>query len=325
MPSVPERPVIPVSDVCLDARNLRLGHRGRRTGAFSLACENLDLQIRDEEFVVIVGPSGCGKTTFLEAVAGLVPVAAGDLELAGKPIKGPGPERSLVFQHASLYPWRTVLANVLFGPQMLGKLTDEVRARAVRLLEIVGLASVADKYPHELSGGMKQRVNLARALATDPTLLLLDEPFGALDAQTRENLQDELLRIWQADSVSTKKTAMFVTHDVNEAVLLADRVIVFSPSPAHVALEVVIDAPRPREAAWRRSAEFLAYGDKILEALHQQQDDSVPEAPADPEGSVINHDNGVTTGNAERTAASGETSNGNNGAVGTVHLGATAP
>ena len=225
-------------NVCLDARDLLLGHKARRGGAFSTACLDLNLQIRDEEFVVIVGPSGCGKTTFLEAVAGLVPVAGGFLELGGRPITGPGPERSLVFQHASLYPWRTVLDNVLFGPQVQGRLTAEARKRAEDLLEIVGLAKVAKKYPHELSGGMKQRVNLARALATDPTLLLLDEPFGALDAQTRENLQDELLRIWQADAVGTKKTAMFVTHDVNEAVLLADRVLVFSPSPAHVALEV---------------------------------------------------------------------------------------
>jgi NitT/TauT family transport system ATP-binding protein len=271
-------------NVCLDARDLLLGHKARRGGAFSTACLDLNLQIRDEEFVVIVGPSGCGKTTFLEAVAGLVPVAGGFLELGGRPITGPGPERSLVFQHASLYPWRTVLDNVLFGPQVQGRLTAEARKRAEDLLEVVGLAKVAKKYPHELSGGMKQRVNLARALATDPTLLLLDEPFGALDAQTRENLQDELLRIWQAGAVGTKKTAMFVTHDVNEAVLLADRVLVFSPSPAHVALEVVIDVPRPRDAAWRRSAEFLAYGDKILSALHHE-----PVPASEP-----NHDHSVT-------------------------------
>jgi NitT/TauT family transport system ATP-binding protein len=304
-------------DVCLDARDLLLGHKSRRGGAFSTACEDLNLQIRDEEFVVIVGPSGCGKTTFLEAVAGLVPVAGGALELGGEPIKGPGPERSLVFQHASLYPWRTVLDNVLFGPQMQGRLTPEVQARAAELVEIVGLSTVAKKYPHELSGGMRQRVNLARALATDPTLLLLDEPFGALDAQTRENLQDELLRIWQADTVSAKKTAMFVTHDVNEAVLLADRVLVFSPSPAHVALEVVIDAPRPRNAAWRRSAEFLAYGDKILEALHHTN--TVSDNP------VRNDDNGVTIGNDDQAAGGGEQSTRADGALGTIRLGAATP
>jgi NitT/TauT family transport system ATP-binding protein len=293
-------------NICLDARGLLLGHKARRGGAFSTACLDLDLQIRDQEFVVIVGPSGCGKTTFLEAVAGLVPVAGGALELGGRPITGPGPERSLVFQHASLYPWRTVLDNVLFGPQVQGRLTAETRKRAEDLLEIVGLAKVAKKYPHELSGGMRQRVNLARALATDPTLLLLDEPFGALDAQTRENLQDELLRIWQADAV-TKKTAMFVTHDVNEAVLLADRVLVFSPSPAHVALEVVIDVPRPRDAAWRRSAEFLAYGDKILSALHH-----------DPAASEPNHDHSVTPAHDDSTDTTA-------GTVGELRLGAATP
>jgi sulfonate transport system ATP-binding protein len=298
-----------MSAICLDARDLLLGHKARRGGAFSTACLDLNLQIHDEEFVVIVGPSGCGKTTFLEAVAGLVPVAGGALELDGRPITGPGPERSLVFQHASLYPWRTVLDNVLFGPQVQGRLSAETRKRAEELLDVVGLAKVAKKYPHELSGGMKQRVNLARALATDPTLLLLDEPFGALDAQTRETLQDELLRIWQAGAVGTKKTAMFVTHDVNEAVLLADRVLVFSPSPARVALEVVIDVPRPRDAAWRRSAEFLAYGDKILSALHHEP------APA----SEPNHDNSVSPAHDDPTTI------GTSGTVGELRLGAATP
>ncbi|WP_432844850.1 ABC transporter ATP-binding protein [Amycolatopsis sp. CA-161197] len=310
------------SNVCLDARDLLLGHKARRGNAFSTAVLDLNLQIMDEEFVVIVGPSGCGKTTFLEAVAGLVPVAGGALEVGGKAVKGPGPERSLVFQHASLYPWRTVLDNVLFGPQVQGRLTPQVRARAEELLEIVGLSHVTGKYPHELSGGMKQRVNLARALATDPTLLLLDEPFGALDAQTRENLQDELLRIWQADTVSAKKTAMFVTHDVNEAVLLADRVLVFSPSPARVALEVKIDAPRPRNAAWRRSAEFLAYGDRILEALHHKPAEKTetpapaPESAAS-EDSARNHDNGVNSDQAAEHARAGRGS----ATQGTVRLG----
>jgi NitT/TauT family transport system ATP-binding protein len=257
--------------VALAARDLQLGHRSRRGGGFTLACRDLNLQIAEHEFVVIVGPSGCGKTTFLEAVAGLVPVAGGSLELSGRPITGPGPERSLVFQNASLFPWRTVMGNVLYGPQVQHKLTRQVRQRARDLVEVAGLTKVADRYPHELSGGMRQRANLARALATDPDLLLLDEPFGALDAQNRETLQDELLRIWQSDSPASRKTALFITHDVNEAVLLADRVLVFSPSPARVAQVVTIDVPRPRSADWRRSKEFLAYGDRILAALHQRE------------------------------------------------------
>ncbi len=274
-----------MTNVCLEARDLELGHRNRRTNTVTLACTDLNLQVREDEFVVIVGPSGCGKTTFLEAVAGLVPVSGGTLRLNGTNIGGPGPERSLVFQQSSLYPWRTVMSNVLFGLQVQRRLTPETRRKAEELLEIVGLSHVAGKYPHELSGGMKQRVNLARALATDPELILLDEPFGALDAQTREVLQDELLRIWQAGTVGARKTALFVTHDVNEAVLLADRVIVFSPGPGTVAHVVTIDTPRPRSVAWRRSAEFIAYGDEILAALHQETDSSTrDDAHGDPTG-----------------------------------------
>ncbi len=286
-----------MADKALVANGLQLIHKTRR--GLTLAVSDLDLYIDEHEFVVIVGPSGCGKTTFLEAVAGLVPVAGGELTLHGKKIAGPGPERSLVFQQASLYPWRTVLSNVLFGLEMQGRLTEQSRKRAHDLLEIAGLSHVVDKYPHELSGGMKQRVNLARALATDPALLLLDEPFSALDAQNREILQDELLRIWQADAA--KKTALFVTHDVNEAVLLADRVLVFSPSPGRVALEITIDAPRPRSAGWRRSAEFLAYGDRIIDALRHPK----PE-PRSHDDDVPAHHRGST-------------------AKGKVHMGATAP
>jgi sulfonate transport system ATP-binding protein len=300
--------------VALAAKDLRLGHRARRGGAFSLACDDLNLEIREHEFVVIVGPSGCGKTTFLEAVAGLVPVAGGRLELHGRPITGPGPERSLVFQHASLFPWRTVLDNVLFGPQVQRRLTPDATRRARDLLAVSGLADVADKYPHELSGGMRQRANLARALATDPDLLLLDEPFGALDAQNREILQDELLRIWQSDGPAARKTALFVTHDVNEAVLLADRVLVFSPSPAHVAHVLTIDVPRPRSADWRRSGEFLAYGDELLAALHQRQ------LPAQ-DRSVRNHDHGDA--HSDQRADHGRTGTAG-GTDGTLRLGAPA-
>jgi NitT/TauT family transport system ATP-binding protein len=259
-----------MSNVCLEAKDLQLGHRIRRTGAFTLAVSDLNLQIREHEFVVIVGPSGSGKSTFLESVAGLVPVTGGSLQLNGADIKGPGPDRSLVFQQASLFPWRTVLNNILYGLQVQRRLNADTRRHARELLEIVGLGNAADKYPHELSGGMKQRANLARALATDPKLLLLDEPFGALDAQTRENLQEELLRIWEADTSHGRRTALFITHDVAEAVLLADKVFVFSSAPATITKVVTVDVPRPRDVTWRRSAEFTAYCDEILTALHHE-------------------------------------------------------
>jgi NitT/TauT family transport system ATP-binding protein len=273
-----------MSDVCLEAKDLRLGHRSRRTGAFTLAVSDLNLQIMEHEFVVIVGPSGSGKSTFLESVAGLVPVTGGSLELNGAHIKGPGPERSLVFQQASLFPWRTVLGNILYGLQVQRRLNAETKRHAKELLEIVGLGHAGDKYPHELSGGMKQRANLARALATDPKLLLLDEPFGALDAQTRENLQEELLRVWEADTGNGRRTALFITHDVAEAVLLADKVFVFSSAPATITKVVTVDAPRPRDVAWRRSVEFTAYCDEILAALHQE--------PSATNTSVRDHVNG---------------------------------
>jgi NitT/TauT family transport system ATP-binding protein len=270
--------------LALRASGVRFSYVDPTSNEQLLAIDRLDLEIPEGQFTSIVGPSGCGKSTFLEAVAGLVPVAGGSLELDGARITGPGPERSLVFQQASLFPWRTVLNNVLYGLQVQRRLTAETRRHARELLEIVGLGHAADKYPHELSGGMKQRANLARALATDPKLLLLDEPFGALDAQTRENLQEELLRVWEADTSHGRRTALFITHDVTEAVLLADKVVVFSPGPATVAKVVTVDAPRPRDVAWRRSAEFTAYCDDILAALHHE--------PSAPTTSARDHVNG---------------------------------
>jgi NitT/TauT family transport system ATP-binding protein len=187
---------------------LRLGHWSRRSGAFALACDGLTFDVAENEFVAIVGPSGCGKTTFLTALAGLTPVESGRLALNDEQITGPAPDRSLVFQQASLFPWRNVVANIEFGLKAQGRLDREGKARVAELVELVGLAGKEDKYPRELSGGMSQRVNLARALATDPDLLLLDEPFSALDAQTRELMQEELTRVWQADIASAGNTAV---------------------------------------------------------------------------------------------------------------------
>jgi NitT/TauT family transport system ATP-binding protein len=251
----------------LEVSHVALGHSSSRTGEVVLAVHDLDFTVARGEFVVIVGPSGCGKTTLLEALAGLVPVHDGTIRLAGRELRGPGTDRSLVFQNASLYPWRDVVANVEFGLQAQRRLDAAGRARAREMIRLVGLENAERKFPHELSGGMKQRVNLARALVTDPGLLLLDEPFGALDAQTREVMQNELVRVWQAEGAAVRRTAVFVTHDVGEAVFLADRVLVFSPAPATVRADIRIDAPRPRAPQWKRSAGFTAIGDRILAAL----------------------------------------------------------
>lgn len=251
-------------------KDLELGHHSGRSGTFALAVEGLSFDIQGNEFIAIVGPSGCGKTTFLSAVAGLVPVTSGELSLDGVQIDGPGQDRSLVFQAASLFPWRTVIRNIEFGLQAQARLDDAGRRRGQELLELVGLQGKGDKYPRELSGGMSQRVNLARALATDPELLLLDEPFAALDAQTREVMQEELTRVWQADRVSAGKTAIFITHDVAEAVFLADRVIVLSSGPAHLVESVAVDLPRPRDPSVKRTAEFHALNDHITDLVKDQ-------------------------------------------------------
>lgn len=254
----------------LRVRDIQIGHRSGRKGTFALAVDGLSFDIAANEFIAVVGPSGCGKTTFLTAVAGLTPVTSGELSLDGRQIVGPGRERSLVFQQASLFPWRNVAENIQFGLQAHGRLDEAGRRRTTELLELVGLAGKGDKYPRELSGGMSQRVNLARALATDPELILLDEPFAALDAQTREVMQEELTRIWQADPLKAGKTAMFITHDVPEAVFLADRIVVLSPGPAHLVEDIRIDLPRPRLPKVKRSPEFLALADDITDLVMKQ-------------------------------------------------------
>jgi NitT/TauT family transport system ATP-binding protein len=228
------------------------------------AVAGMSLDIAPGEFVVIVGPSGCGKTTFLDAVGGLTQISSGKLELEGKPITGPGPDRAIVFQQASLFPWRTVKANVAYGLQIAGKLPrHEIDRIAQEHIELVGLAGFEHRFPGELSGGMQQRANLARALSADPRMLLLDEPFGALDAQTRDSMQTELMRIW---SVS-RKTALFITHDINEAVYLADRVVVMSARPGEIAEIIDINLPRPREASIRRDARFTEYANQVHASL----------------------------------------------------------
>jgi len=264
----------------IEVDHLYLGYPGKGRGEPVIACRDLNFTIDHGEFVVLVGPSGCGKTTFLESLAGLAQVGAGELRIGGKPVTGPGRDRSLVFQSPSLFPWRDVYGNVIFGCQAQGRLDEAAKARATAVIEMVGLGHVARRRPQELSGGMKQRVNLARALVTEPRLLLLDEPFGALDAQTREVLQDELVRIWQESAMGRSTTAVFVTHDVREAVLLADRVIVFSKPPGRVLEDIRIDLPRPRQSEVRRSQPFTQYEERILSTLYGRQHQIEPRSDA---------------------------------------------
>jgi NitT/TauT family transport system ATP-binding protein len=260
--STPPKPAgtVPASQPAMDARdylqarNVSIAYAGRG-GDIVLAIEHVDLSVARGEFVCLLGPSGCGKTTFLNAVAGFLPVSAGELTLHDKPIGRPGPDRAMVFQQPGLLPWRDVLHNVTFGLEMSGRMKGrQAAAHAGALLELVGLADFAKSYPHQLSGGMQQRVNLARALAVEPELLLLDEPFASVDAQTREILQVELLSICKRAEV----TALFVTHDIGEAVFLADRVCVFSRRPGRIVREVNVELPKPRDEA-RLKPEFLAY------------------------------------------------------------------
>lgn len=234
----------------------------RDDGSTLTAIEEVNLTISQEEFVCVLGPSGCGKTTLLRMVAGLDFATSGDILLDGEPIRGPNPKVGIVFQEYSLFPWRNVIDNVAFGLEMLGVGREERYQRADKYLELVGLSQFSRSYPSELSGGMRQRVAVARALALDPVVLLMDEPFGALDAQTRNLLQKELLEIWE----KTKKTIMFVTHSVDEAVFLADRLIVLTPRPGQVCEVIPIDLDRPRD---RTNVEFAQLRRKVLDLIAQ--------------------------------------------------------
>lgn len=253
----------------LIANRVQIEYFVKRTGEYHLAVEDITLTIAENEFVCIVGPSGCGKSTFLSAVAGLLKHSGGNLSLNGKPITGPCKDLSMVFQSAALLPWRTIVRNVTYGIELWGVPKKEALERAKKMISLVGLSGYEQRYPHELSGGMQQRVNLARALIADPQLLLLDEPFAALDAQTREMMQHELLRIWQEN----KKTALFITHQINEAIYLADRVVVLSKGPGRIKEIIPIDFPRPRDETIKRDPKFLEYEDRIWALIKEESND----------------------------------------------------
>ena len=228
--------------------------------AHGLALSDVSFGVRTNEFVAIVGRSGCGKSTMLNIIAGLLDPSEGEVLINGKPVKGPGLDRGMVFQHASLFPWLTAIENIEFGPRNLGVPRERRRLLAQGLIELVRLKGFEGKYPRELSGGMQQRVAIARAMAMDPEILLMDEPFGALDQLTREDMQRELLRIWEGH----KKTVLFVTHSIIEAVYLADRVLVFAPHPGCIRKEFSIGLLRPRQ---KSSTEFMRYYEEIYEAI----------------------------------------------------------
>jgi NitT/TauT family transport system ATP-binding protein len=228
-----------------------------------VALDGLTLDVNVGEFVCLLGPSGCGKTTVLRIVAGLESASAGSVEVNGKRVSSAGPDRGVVFQEFALFPWRTVRKNIEFGLEVKGVPEAERSKTSSTLIELVGLKGFEEAHPKELSGGMKQRVGIARALANEPAVLLMDEPFGSLDAQTRNLMQKELLRIWSA----TSKTILFVTHSVDEAVFLADRIVVMTARPGKVREMIEVDLPRPRD---RTSKEFMAVRGKVLMELDEE-------------------------------------------------------
>ncbi len=249
----------------LRVRDVTLGYPSPESEWFTVL-ENVTFDVMDGEFVSVVGPSGCGKTTLLRILDGLVKPDRGQVIINDTVVTKPGPDRGFVFQGDSLMPWRTIVENVAFGLEVQKVPTEKQTATIGDLLKLVGLVRFKNAYPYQLSGGMRQRVNLARALAIDPDVLLMDEPFAALDAQTRELMQSELLRIWS----QRRKTVIFVTHQIDEAVYLADRVLVLGTRPGRVIKEIRVELPRPRELSVKRTPACLEYMDEIWGLLSQE-------------------------------------------------------
>jgi NitT/TauT family transport system ATP-binding protein len=250
----------------LEAKDVSVTYVRKRSGEKVVAVDHLDLDVAEREFVSLVGPSGCGKSTFLKVVAGLETPTGGTIAYAGKPIAQVADQRAMVFQDASLFPWYPVLRNITYGLECRGMKKDKAIKQVASLIAMVGLDGFEKHFPYELSGGMQQRANLARALAVDPMILLMDEPFAALDAQTREIMQAELLRIW----AETRKTVLFVTHQIDEAIFLSDRVVVMSARPGRIILDVRIELPRPRSLEIKEDPRFVAIQKRIWSLLEAE-------------------------------------------------------
>ncbi|WP_261164705.1 ABC transporter ATP-binding protein [Microbacterium sp. Marseille-Q6965] len=260
----------------LSIENLNQTYIDPYSGEATIAVGDVSFTIPEGQFVSLIGPSGCGKTTVLNTVAGFIPATAGRVRVGGKDVAGPGPDRGVVFQDFALFPWMTVEANIAFGLKMRGVPKAQRRTTAREMAALVGLGGFEKKFPHELSGGMRQRAGVARVLATEPTIMLMDEPFASIDAQTRRLLQQEVLGMWE----SQRPTVLFVTHDVEEAIFMADRVIVLSARPSVVAADIAVELPRPR--AWRdvqTHPRFLHLRAELLAMLGVEDDAEISVAP----------------------------------------------
>jgi NitT/TauT family transport system ATP-binding protein len=257
----------------VEAVHLYKQFENRRQGGAIDVLDDVNVSIRPGEFLSIVGPSGCGKTTLLRIFAGLIPATEGSVNYEGVPISGPSTKMGFVFQTDNLFPWRTVQDNVALGPELRGEKRRSYRPRTEALLKLVGLDGFGDYYPHQLSGGMRQRVNLARALAIEPQVLLMDEPFAALDAQTREIMQDELLRVWR----QVGNTVIFITHQIDEAIFLADRVMIMSARPGRVQELLPVNIERPRTLEVKRDPRFTQLADHIWGSIERQVRASIEE------------------------------------------------
>jgi NitT/TauT family transport system ATP-binding protein len=251
-------------EIAIEAAGVRKSYS---KGGRALEVLNVErFAVREGEFITVIGPSGCGKSTLLHIMGGFIPAEAGEIRVQGRSVSGPGPDRGMMFQEFALFPWKTVAGNVAWGLEAQGFKREEIEETVQRYLEMINLTEFRNHYPAELSGGMKQRVALARVLAFNPKVLLMDEPFGALDAQTRETMQEEVTRLWER----THKTIVFVTHDIEEAVFLGDRVVVLTARPGRIREEVKIDLPRPRTLEVKKSAQCHEYRNTIWDLIRSE-------------------------------------------------------